>query len=219
MSDKVFESTGPQGHRARMRSKLLAHGPGGLADYELLEMLLFLGITRRDTKPLAKATLNRFGGLAETLAASPDALAHLGQGSVTALKLVQEAAARLSRAEVQDRPHLANWERLTKYLDNKAGDASCRALFLNNRNRLLGDEALGAGPQRAREVSARALELHATAVMLVCRVPAGKGPGKDNVALARQLAQASGLLAIQLHDCVSAGPGRWESLRATGALR
>ena len=78
VSEKMFESTGPHGHRGRMRGKLLAHGPGALADYELLEMLLFLGIARRDTKPLAKATLNRFGGLAETLAAPPDALAHLG---------------------------------------------------------------------------------------------------------------------------------------------
>ena len=217
-----FSSTGPHGHRARMRGKLLAHGPGGLADYELLEMLLFLGIPRRDTKPLAKATINRFGSLADTLAAAPDTLAHLGPGSVAALKLVEEAAARLARAEVQERPHLANWERLTEYLDRAPGNAPCRALFLNNRNRLLGDEAVGAA---AREVAARALELHATAVILVCGPRLDKagldkaGPNKQAVAVARQLAQASALLAIQLHDCVSGGPGRWSSLRATGALR
>lgn len=207
-----FASTGPHGHRARMRGKLLAHGPAGLADYELLEMLLFLGIPRRDTKPLAKATINRFGSLSEALAAAPEALAHLGPGSVAALKLVEEAATRLARAEAQERPHLANWERLTDYLDRAPAGVPLRALFLNNRNRLLGDEAVGAA---ARDVAARALELHATAVILVC----GAGPDGQAVAVARQLAQASGLLAIQLHDCVSGGPGRWASLRAAGALR
>ncbi len=218
--EQVFASTGPHGHRARMRGKLLANGPGALADYELLEMLLFLGIERRDTKPLAKATLNRFGGLAETLTASVDALAHLGTASVTILKLVEEAAARLSRAEVLDRPHLGNWDRLTEHLDNKRLDVPCRALFLNNRNRLLGDEAVPDGPvpQQAREVAGRALELHATAVILVCLTPKAKA-GADTLALARLLSQASGLLAIQLHDCVVGGPGRWSSLRSAGSLR
>lgn len=220
MSDKAFASTGPHGHRARMRAKLLANGPAALADYELLEMLLFLGIERRDTKPLAKATLNKFGGFAETLAAAPDALAHLGANSVTALKLVEEAAARLSRAEVVDRPHLGNWDRLTDYLDRNPRDAPCRALYLNNRNSLLGDEAVGGqGPERARDVAARALDLHATAMILVRLLPPRAAVDADTLALARTLAQASGLLSIQLHDCVTGGAGRWASLRATGALR
>ena len=153
-----------------MRRKLLTVGPAGFADYELLEMLLFLGIERRDTKPLAKATINRFGSLADTICAPATGLRSLGPASVVVLKLVQEAAARLARADLRERPHLSNWDRLTAYLDGcPASVPPLRALYLNNRNRLLADEALAeqADEPQARAVAARALDLHATAVILV----------------------------------------------------
>lgn len=215
-----FSSTGPQGHRARMRTKLLHRGPAALADYELLEMLLFLGIERRDTKPLAKAAINQFGGLAGTLDAEPGVLAHLGRGCVVAVKLAQEAAVRLARAELRDRAHLPNWEGVQNYLDDHDGPAfPMRALYLNNRNRLLGDEAVrdAAGPeQRVQAIAARALDLHATAVILVGD---GTTAAPELRATIRRLLQASDLLTLKLHDCVLGSPGKWRSLRAAGQLK
>jgi hypothetical protein len=113
-----FTSTGPQGHRARMRARLLAEADA-LADYEVLEMLLFLGIPRRDTKPFAKGLIIRFGSLAAVVTASPEELesAGLNAESVTALKLVVEAADQLAAAESIDRPVLNNLDRLAAYLD------------------------------------------------------------------------------------------------------
>ncbi len=222
MDDRPFASTGPHGHRSRMRDKLLTLGPAGFAEYELLEMLLFLGIERRDTKPLAKATINRFGSLASTISAPAAGLQTLGPNSIVALKLVEEAAGRLARAEVQERAHLGNWERLTEYLDaNTARSQPWRALFLNNRNRLLADEALAADGSAAqsRTVAARALDLHATAVILVCESADRAGIAPEVLALARQVQQAASLLSVQLHDAVTGGPGRWTGLRSAGHLR
>ena len=214
----VFAETGPQGHRGRMRLKLLIRGPGALADYELLEMLLFLGIERRDTKPLAKVTINRFGSLAGALASSPAQLAYLGGGCVVALKLAQEASVRLARAETRDRAHLPNWDGVQRYLDSGAGPSVApRTLYLNNRNRLLADEIMpgDAGSEaQIRAVAARALELHATAIILV------GDPGSTTALriVARQLQQASDVLTLKLHDCVLGGPGQWRSLRSSGQL-
>ena len=114
-----FPGTGPQGHRARMRTKLLERGPNSLADYELLEMLLFFAQPRGDTKPLSKAVINRFGSFARVLAAPQRELFEtpgLGPHSVAAIKLVQASAVRLARAEVMDRPVVNNWDRLMEYL-------------------------------------------------------------------------------------------------------
>jgi DNA repair protein RadC len=184
-----FASTGPQGHRARMRTKLLQVGPTAFADYELLEMLLFLGIGRRDTKPLAKGTINRFGSLAATLAAPPAELAQalsLGGGdptdSVAALKLVEEAAARLSRAETQERPVLGNQASLTAYLDSTftapaPKTRQLRVLFLNNRNRLLADEVHATeGPAVTRARARRACD----------RADPGADPGPESQAACRR---------------------------------
>ncbi len=201
-----------------MRTKLLTRGPGALADYELLEMLLFLGIGRRDTKPLAKATINRFGSLAGALAGSPPQLAHLGQGCVIALKLAQEASIRLARAEMRQRPHLPNWNGVLDYLDSGAGPAvAFRTLYLNNRNRLLADEAMPeqlGSTEQLHAVAARALELHATALILVGDTSAQPGLR----VLIRQLQAGAEHLTIKLHDCVLGSSGRWRSLRASGQL-
>ena len=214
-----FPSTGPHGHRARMRQKLLQAGPGALADYELLEMLLFLGVERRDTKPMAKAAINRFGGLAETVTAPPERLAYLGRESVVALKLVHEAAARLARAEaVPERPHMDGWGRVQDHLDHQPGAGGFRALLLNNRNRVLADAAIAedGAEARARAIAAEALRVHATAVILVL-------PGAKTAAavleVAHLLREAAGPLVVQVHDAVVGGPGQWVSLRKAGRLR
>ena len=116
---KPFSSIGPHGHRGRMRDRLLTRGSDGLADYEMLEMLLFFAFKRGDTKPLAKALINRFGSFAAVLAAPQQQLLNspgLGTHSVAAIKLVQAAALRLARAEVMEKPVLNNWDRLMDYL-------------------------------------------------------------------------------------------------------
>ncbi|UFN49581.1 DNA repair protein RadC [Roseomonas sp. OT10] len=208
-----------------MRDRLLAGGPDALPDYEVLEMLLFLGIPRRDTKPLAKATINRFGSLAAVLGATPAELRQapgLGPDSVAALKLVEAATARLTRAESVERPLLSSWDRLMDYLAfAPIGAAPLRVLFLDNRNRLLADEPWPAATEapQPRDVITRALELHSTALILLQRQPAGwTGPGRPEAALSTRLRRAAAVLSIVLHDHLILGGPEPVSLRRAGLL-
>jgi len=225
-----FPSTGPHGHRARMREKLLRRGPDALADYELLEMLLFSAMPRGDTKPLAKALINRFGSFAAVLATPQQKLLEspgLGIHSVSAIKLVQAAAIRLARAEVLGQPVLANWEALMDYLKAAQGREPVeqfRVLFLDSRNRLLADELQARGtvnhtPVYPREILKRALELHATALILVHNHPSGDPtPSRQDIEMTREIKHAGGLLSVILHDHVIVGNGCWTSFRQRGLL-
>ncbi|MBU6497789.1 MAG: DNA repair protein RadC [Rhodospirillales bacterium] len=225
-----FTSIGPDGHRARLCEKLLGRGPDALADYELLEMLLFFAFKKGDTKPLAKALINRFGSFAAVLAAPQAGLMQargLGTYSVAALKLVQAAALRLARAELLDQPVLNNWDRLMDYLTAvlaRERVEQFRVLFLDPCNRLLADEAQARGtvnhtPVYPREVVKRALELYATAIILVHNHPSGDpSPSREDVAMTREVRQAAAALEIVLHDHVIVGNGRWTSLRREGLL-
>ncbi len=225
-----FASTGPHGHRSRMRDKLLGVGPDALADYELLEMLLFFAIQRGDTKPLAKAVINRFGSFAAVLSAPLRELwgtPGLGEHSIAAIKLVQASAVRLARAEVMDRPVLGNWDMLMDYLNAvlaRERVEQFRVLFLDNRNRLLADEAQARGtvnhtPVYPREVVRRALELHATALILVHNHPSGDPtPSREDLGMTQQVRAAAEVLSIVLHDHVIVGNGRWLSFRQEGLL-
>lgn len=216
-----FASTGPHGHRQRMRERLLARGSGALADYEVLEMLLFLGIPRRDTKPLAKAAINRFGSLRAVLLAPSDELERmLGAASAAVLGLVEQAADRLARAEVRARPVLRDWAQLDAHLDAAPGPAGeTRVLYLNNRNQLLSDELLdGDAAALPRVAVRRALALHATALILVLNRPGAAAPSRDDLALAARLKQAAGVLSIALHDVLLAGGKARVSLRRKGLL-
>lgn len=225
-----FPSTGPHGHRARLRDKLLTRGPDALADYELLEMLLFFAMPKGDTKPLAKALINRFGSFAEVLAAPTKVLLEtrgLGPHSVAALKLVQAAALRLARAQAAEKPLLSNWTQLIDYLT-----AACarepveqfRILFLDPKNRLIADEVQGRGtvnhtPVYPREVVKRALELHATALILVHNHPSGDPtPSRADIEMTQEIKEAAGLLGIVVHDHVIVGRAGWTSLRQKGLL-
>ena len=225
-----FPSTGPQGHRARMREKLLERGPDSLADYELLEMLLFFAFKQGDTKPLAKSLINTHGSFAGVLAASQQALLEtrgLGQHSVAAIKLVHAAVLRTAKAEVIRRPVLNNWDRLMEYLNAALARERVehfRVLFLDTRNRLLADEAQGRGtvnhtPVYPREVVKRALDLHATALILVHNHPSGDPtPSAEDVAMTREIRDAARALSVTLHDHVIVGNGRWLSFRREGLL-
>ncbi len=233
-----FSSTGPHGHRRRMRERLLGVGPASLADYEILEMLLFLSIPRRDTKPLAKALINSFGSLAGVFSAPVSALTDeggLSPESIAVLRLPELAAALLSGGEARDRPVLNNWERLHAYFDtalNGAVPGQLRILFLDNRNRMLADEvvedasAMIAGleaeaPDSSRPAMRRALDLHATALILVRILPPGS-LGKSLIAreaaLAARMARAASPLAIVLHDHLLIGGENWISLKQKGLV-
>ena len=219
-----------EGHRARLRARLLTAGPDAVQDHELLEMLLFLALPRRDTKPIARALLARFGSYAGAISAPlPDlrGIEGLGDAGAAALKLAQAAAHRLMRAEVQDRPILADWARLMEYLGgllSRERTEQFRVLFLDNRNRLLADEAQSRGtvnhtPVYPREVVKRALELHATALILVHNHPSGDPtPSRDDVDMTRSIRTAAEALAVTLHDHVIVGNGRWFSFRREGLL-
>lgn len=221
-----FASTGPQGHRERMRDRLLTAGPDGLADYELLEMLLFLGIARRDTKPLAKAMINAFGSLSGVVGAPSEALTAaggLGTEALTAIRLVEEAGARLVRAEAASRPVLSDWAQLMAYVERPA-DARTeqrRVLFLDNRNRLLADEAQADGPawSDVRSLLERALALHATALILLHDRPdVEPEPDVDALAFTRRLRESGATLSITMHDHLLLGREDWVSFTRHGYL-
>jgi DNA repair protein RadC len=221
---------GAEGHRDRMRTRLLKAGPEALADHEMLEMVLFLALPRRDTKPLARALLSRFRSFAAAIAAPvPDLLAidGIGEAGAAALKTVHAAALRLARAEMVDLPVLSNWPKLIAYLTAALAHEQveqARVLFLDGRNRLLADEAQGRGtvnhtPLYPREVVKRALELQATALVLVHNHPSGDPtPSREDIATTREIKAAAEVLRIVLHDHVIVARGRWLSFRQEGLL-
>ena len=228
--DRAPAALGADGHRARMRQKLLTAGPTALADYELLEMVLFLALPRRDTKPISKALMDRFGSFAKTLAAPLNdlvAVEGIGEAGAAALKTVHAAALRLARAEVLQRPVLANWDALMDYLNAvmaRERVEQFRVLFLDTRNRLIADEAQARGtvnhtPVYPREVVKRALELQATAVILVHNHPSGDPtPSRDDIEMTREVVTAARALSIVLHDHIIVGNGSWLSFRREGLL-
>ncbi len=225
-----FSSEGPDGHRERMRDRLLERGADSLADYELLEMLLFLVQPKGDTKPLAKRLINRFGSYAKVLAAPPHRLTEVpgvGRHTVAALMLMQGGALRLARAEVLDQPILGNWDQLMAYLNAVMAREKVeqfRILFLDTKNRLVADELQGRGtinhtPVYPREVLRRAFELHAASLILVHNHPSGDPtPSVADLEMTRQINQLVQSVGIALHDHIIVGNGSWTSLRKEGFL-
>ncbi len=221
---------GAEGHRARLRTRLLGAGPDALADHELLEMVLFIALPRRDTKPIARALLARFGSFAGAISASlPElrGIEGLGDAGIAALKTVRAAALRLTRGELMDQPVLSNWDKLMAYLNAEMARERIeqfRILFLDGRNRLLADEAQARGtvnhtPVYPREVVKRALELHATALILVHNHPSGDPtPSRADLEMTQEIQTAARALSIVLHDHVVVGNGRWLSFRKEGLL-
>ena len=230
LEDRAPSPVSAEGHRARVRARLLTAGPDAIADHELIELMLFLALPRRDTKPIARALLTRFGSFAGVISAPVADLRTvdgLGDAGLAALKTVQAAALRLVKADITDRPLLTNWDRLMDYLGavlSRERVEHVRILFLDNRNRLLADEAQGRGtvnhtPIYPREVVKRALELHATALILVHNHPSGDpAPSADDQAMTRAIAEAASALGVVLHDHVIIGNGRWFSFRQSGLL-
>lgn len=205
-------------------------GRDGFPDYEMLELVLFPALPRRDTKPLAKALLKRFGSFAEVISADPHelrAIDGIGEAAVVALKTVQAAALRLSQSEVMDRPVLTSWDRLMKYC--RAGMAyekseHFRILFLNKKNVLIADEVQQKGtvdhtPVYPREIIKRALELGASAIIMVHNHPSGDpSPSKADIEMTREVREAGERLGIILHDHVIVSKSGYNSLKTMGLL-
>jgi len=221
---------GPEGHRERMRQKLLASGPDALLDHELLEMVLFLALPRQDTKPLAKALIARFGSFAAAIAAPIEDLRRVdgaGPAVIAALKTVQGAALRLLRAEVKEQPVLNNWQRLTDYLAatlSREKIEQFRVLFLDSKNRLIADEPQAKGtvnhtPVYPREVAKRCLDLQATAIILVHNHPSGDPtPSRADIEMTAEIKAACAILGVVVHDHLIVGNGRHLSFRREGLL-
>jgi DNA repair protein RadC len=221
---------GPQplytGHRERLRARFRQAGAEAIPDYELLEMVLFRAIPRRDTKDLAKRLLARFGSFAEVVNA-PDGrlkeVAGVGDAVVTELKLVRAAALRLMRSEISSRPVLSGWTQVLDYLRAAQGfehREEFRILFLDKKNRLIADEVQGRGtvdhtPVYVREVVKRALELSATAIILVHNHPSGDPtPSRADIDMTRMIVDAGRPLGVVVHDHVIVGRGGHASFKA-----
>ncbi len=218
------------GHRARLRKRLLDGGAEALADHEVVEYLLMTAIPRRDVKPLARALIQRFGGIAGVFNADARALAlHPGMGetSAAALKIVALAARRLARTEAMAQPVLASWQALLDYLTIDMAHLNVervRVLYLNAQNTLIHDEHMGDGglDQAAidpRTVIRRALDLGAAALILVHNHPSGLAePSRADIQMTNRIAEAGRLLGIVVHDHVIISRSGHVSLKAKGLI-
>ena len=219
-----------QGHRARLREKFLKGGPEALAEYELLELLLFMAIPRRDVKPLAKGLIAHFGCYASVLSADTDdllAFEGLSEGSVAAIKAVQASARHLAREQVINKPVIASWDALVSYIRTAMAHQrkeQFRLLFLDRKNKLIADEIQGEGtvdhaPVYPREVVKRALDLGASALILVHNHPSGDpAPSKGDIAMTRDIVEACRSLDITVHDHIVVAKGGHASFKAMGLL-
>jgi len=223
----LAEATTPHyyGHRERLRRRFREAGADALSDYELLELLLFRALPRRDVKPLAKALLERFGSFAEAVSASQARLAEvkgLGDAAIAELKIVQAAASRLLRGAVKKRPVLSSWSTVLDYCRTAQAFADreqFRVLFLDKRNQLIADELQQIGtvdhtPVYPREVVKRALELSATAIILVHNHPSGDPtPSRADIQMTQQIIAVAAPLGIDVHDHIIVGKEGHASLK------
>jgi DNA repair protein RadC len=217
-------------HRTRLRDRFLSGGAGALPDYELLELVLFRAIPRRDVKPLAYRLLEKFGDFNGVISAPPERLRAekgVGEAVLTELKVVEAAAHRLARSRVLDRPVLTSWSALLAYCHTTMAHRDTeqfRILFLDRKNVLIADEEQAKGtvdhvPVYPREVAKRALELNASALILVHNHPSGDpAPSDQDIAMTSAIAQALDALDIQLHDHLIIGKSCEVSFRSDGYL-
>ena len=214
------------GHRGRLKDRFREGGADALPDYELLEMVLYRAIRMGDTKPLAKALIARFGSFAEVISAAPERLMEVkgvGEAAATELKLIHAAALRLMKGQVINRPVLASWTAIIDYC--RAGMAFAeieqfRILFLDKKNQLIADEVQQQGtvdhtPVYPREVIKRALELSASAIVLVHNHPSGDPtPSMADIEMTKKIADAGARLGVTVHDHIIVGRKGHVSFRA-----
>ena len=217
-------------HRKRLRERFLAGGANAMPDYEMLELVLFRAIPRRDVKPLAHALLQRFGDFNAVMSAPPAQLKKVpgvGPAVVVELKIVEAAAHRLARSRVIGRQVVSSWDALLAYCHTTMAHRDTeqfRVLYLDRRNAVIADEEQGRGtvdhvPVYPREVVKRALELNASALILVHNHPSGDpSPSEADIAMTRQVEKAADALGITLHDHLIIGKACELSFRANGYI-
>jgi DNA repair protein RadC len=213
------------GHRQRLRQRLLQAGAGAVSDYELLELILFRGIPQRDVKPLAKELIERFGSFVEAVSAPAERLREvkgLGEAAIAELKIVQAAAAQFARGQAKKRHVLTSWSNVLDYCRTAmafADKEQFRILFLDKRNHLIADEVQQTGtvdhtPVYPREVMKRALELSATAIILVHNHPSGDpAPSRADIDMTRAIVDVARPLGIAVHDHIIVGKQGTASLK------
>jgi DNA repair protein RadC len=218
------------GHRARLKDRFRNGGPDAMPDYELLEMVLFRAIRRGDAKPLAKQLLARFGTFSEVISAEPERLMEVkgvGEAIATELKVVHAAAMRLMKGAVINRPVLATWSAILDYVKAAmkfADIESFRVLFLDKKNQLIADEIQQHGtvdhtPVYPREVVKRALELGASAIVLVHNHPSGDPtPSMADIDMTKKVVDAGQRLGVLVHDHIVVGRKGHVSFRSLGLM-
>ncbi|HWA02564.1 MAG TPA: DNA repair protein RadC [Rhizomicrobium sp.] len=218
------------GHRERLRERFLAGGADVLPDYEMMELVLFAAIPRRDVKPIAKDLILRFGSFAEVIAAPLERLLEVpgvGEQAAIQFKVIEAAALRLSRARILGRPALSSWQALIDYCTAAMARSvreEFRVLFLDRKNVLIADEVQGVGtidhtPVYPREIVKRALELGASAMILVHNHPSGDPtPSRADIEMTREIAAAAKPLRIAIHDHLVVGRSGQVSFKSLGLL-
>lgn len=217
-------------HRKRLRDRFLAGGAGALPDYEMLELILFRAIPRQDVKPLAHQLLTVFGDFNRVLSASPARLTEVkgvGDAVITELKIVEAAAQRLARSRILQRHVISSWDAVLDYCHTTMAHRDTeqfRVLYLDRKNVLVADEAQAQGtvdhvPVYPREVVKRALELNASALILVHNHPSGDPtPSEADIAMTHQIKAAAEVLGLTLHDHLVIGRSRELSFRSEGLI-
>lgn len=213
------------GHRDRLRDRFITGGGESLQDYELLELLLFRILPRRDTKPIAKEMIERFGSFSQAVGAPPHLLEEikgLGSTAITDLKVILAAAQRIGRDTIKNKPILGSWAEVIDYCKTQMAYETTeqfRILFLDKKNRLIADEVQQTGtvdhtPVYPREVIKRSLELSATALILVHNHPSGDpAPSSADIKMTKQIIDVAKPLGIVVHDHIIVGRSGHSSLR------
>lgn len=219
-----------KGHRGRLRERFVNGGSDALQDYELLELLLFMAIPRRDVKPLAKTLLKTFGSLPELMAASINELTRvdgISENTATAIKSVEAIATRMMRQELNGKPVLNSWTRLMDYCYATMAHEKkehFRILFLNKKNELIGDEIQGSGtvdhtPAYPREIMKRSLELGATAIILMHNHPSGDPkPSQADIDMTQLIIRAAEPFNITVHDHIVISRNGYTSMKNKGLM-
>ncbi len=218
------------GHRQRLRTRFLENGPSALAEYELLELILFAAHPRGDVKPLAKSLIKEFGSFAKVIEAEPLALKRIegmGEAGITALKTIAAGAQLLLRQQVEKRPVISSWQALLDYCTlSMAGEKieQFRVLFLDSKNQLLADVIMQEGtvdhtPVYPREILKKALELGASSLILAHNHPSGDpSPSKADIEMTQQIIAAANAVGLRVHDHLIIGRKGHYSFKSNGLL-
>ncbi len=231
MSEPALKEDAPHysGHRDRLRQRFLKSGIDALADYEILELILFSAIPRRDVKPLAKSLIQHFGSFQSVLHASPEQLENFGLSEISAvtIRLIQASALHLMKQDLLKRPVLNSWTKLVDYLQAtmaREQKEHFRLLFLNKKNELIADEIQQSGtvdhtPAYPREIMKRALELGATALILAHNHPSGDPtPSRADIEMTEAIMEAGKPFSIVIHDHIIVSRNGTNSMRNMGLI-